>query len=323
MSKREKIGGICSVIVLILLFLMSSTDLLIKERVPEILPISVIIRDDSDSFYQNFKKGMDQAAKEYSADVNFITLYEDNDSLQQQMMIKREIEDGAKAIVLAPVNEQDIRKMVEGKQLSRPVVMIDSQPAGDLAVSDISMDYYEAGELAAEGLVCRLGKDTPVYLLTSGLDYGPNRQVYEGASAVLEREGYDYSLVSGQSENRCRELIESFVYPEIRPSAIIALDGDSLSKASEILAGSSAYQRSVSGLYGIGATTAVLNRMDEEIVDGIVVCNQYDAGYMSIQKAVEMINNPGSKSTVTLKANYIEKKDLRAKRFEKMLYPIE
>ena len=51
--------------ILVLLFLMSSTDLIIKEKKIEVYPISVIIEGDNDDYYVNFKKGMDQAAVEF------------------------------------------------------------------------------------------------------------------------------------------------------------------------------------------------------------------------------------------------------------------
>lgn len=323
MSKKEVIGWIFSIIVLVLLFLMSSTDILIKEKVAEILPVSVIIRNDSDRFYQNFKKGMEQAAKDYSVDVSFITLYENNDSRQQQQIIKRELEDGARALVLVPVNDRDVRKMIESGQITRPLVIIDSQPGADLNVSDISIDYHEAGKMAACGLAEKTPAGIPVWILTEGLDYGPNNQAYEGAMEILGEQGYECKLVSRENGDTFRQVIEGTVYPKNRPAAVLAIDGISLSEAAQILEKSTVYQQNITGLYGIGATVEALNYMDKEIIDGLVAYSQYDSGYLSIQKAVEMIKNPGIRAVEPLKMYYIEKKDLRDKRYEKMLYPIE
>ncbi|MFR4578712.1 MAG: hypothetical protein ACLT76_02785 [Clostridium fessum] len=61
---------------LILLYLLSSTDWIIKEKEVEVYPVSLIISDTSDDDYVNFRKGVDQAAVEYNVDVSFITLYE-------------------------------------------------------------------------------------------------------------------------------------------------------------------------------------------------------------------------------------------------------
>ena len=45
--------------ILVLLFLMSSTDLIIKEKKIEVYPISDLIEGDNEDSYVHFKKGRD------------------------------------------------------------------------------------------------------------------------------------------------------------------------------------------------------------------------------------------------------------------------
>ena len=81
---------------LILLFLLSSTDLIIKEKKTEIYPVSVIIGETTDDYYTNFREGVDMAADEYNVDVRLITLYEKGDVTEQMELLKREIDYGGK-----------------------------------------------------------------------------------------------------------------------------------------------------------------------------------------------------------------------------------
>ena len=83
MSNKGKILWCIWAGILVLLFLMSSTDLIIKEKEIEVYPVSVIIDGDNDDYYVNLKKGMEQAAVEFHGDVSFITLYADHDQAQQ------------------------------------------------------------------------------------------------------------------------------------------------------------------------------------------------------------------------------------------------
>ena len=76
MSRKEKMLWIFYGLILVLLFLLSSTDLIIKEKETQVYVISVIIEDSSDDNYVNFRKGMDRAAIDLNADVSFITLYD-------------------------------------------------------------------------------------------------------------------------------------------------------------------------------------------------------------------------------------------------------
>ena len=64
------------IVFLVVLFLMCSTDLIIREPEREIYQIAVIIEDVRSDNYSNFRKGMEQAAMEFNVDVHFITLYE-------------------------------------------------------------------------------------------------------------------------------------------------------------------------------------------------------------------------------------------------------
>ena len=88
-SKKEKLIWMLFGVVLVFLFLLSSTDLIIKEEERRIYPISVIVEDTSDASYVNFRKGMDRAAIEKNADVSFITLYEEENISQQLALMTR------------------------------------------------------------------------------------------------------------------------------------------------------------------------------------------------------------------------------------------
>ncbi len=106
MSKREKILWCICAVFLVLLFLLSSTDLIIKERAVQIDSISVILSEDTDDYYQNFRKGMEKAATDLRSDVRLITLYDQKDQEQQIELAAREIRDGAGAVVIEPVEER-------------------------------------------------------------------------------------------------------------------------------------------------------------------------------------------------------------------------
>ena len=83
-TRKEKLLWLGYGIILVLLFLLSSTDLIIKEEKREIYPISVIVEDTSDIHDVNFRKGMEPAAIERNADISFITLYEAGSASQEQ-----------------------------------------------------------------------------------------------------------------------------------------------------------------------------------------------------------------------------------------------
>ena len=287
MSNKGKILWCIWAGILVLLFLMSSTDLIIKEKEIEVYPVSVIIDGDNDDYYVNLKKGMEQAAVEFHGDVSFITLYADHDQAQQTELVKREIRDGARAVILAPVKPEEAVK--------------------------------ELGEAA----VSQAPKDVPVYLFCKGLDYGDGALVYEGVSGVLEEHGYDYRLIEKKNQDTYRQAVQETDSPGSGKITIIALDVQSLDQAAQILEEDTIYQGRVSGLYGVGSTTSLLRALEKGIVTGMTAYNQFDEGYLSVKQAVEAIQGTHQKQETRLTAIYVDKDRLRDKTYEKMFYPIE
>ena len=126
MSNKEKMSWCAGVVLLVLLYLLSSTDLIIKEKEKEICRVSVIIDNVNDNYYGNFREGMETAEKKYQADVNFITLYAENDEEQQENLIVREVKDGTNAVILAPVREDLAIMRLDEISPGCPVVFLGS-----------------------------------------------------------------------------------------------------------------------------------------------------------------------------------------------------
>lgn len=323
MSNKEKWLWCMYASSLILLFLMSSTDLIIKEKKVEILPISVIIEGSGDDYYINYKKGMDKAAEEFHCDVNFLTLYEANNHEQQMELVQRELRDGAKAVILSPVKEEDAILSLDRIKPNCPVILLGSFIPGQYVADTIAPDSYGMGEMAGKAVIGKTSPDIPVYLLTEGIAYGDNANVYDGVRTVLEEAGFVCHLVEKEEENTYRKIIEETVYPGKGQITIVAMDTPSLDQVSKILEGSTVYQNHVSGLYGIGSTTSILNSLEKGIVDGVVAYSQFDLGYLSVKRAVEGIQGNWQSHHRTLPAVYVDRHNLREKQYEKMLYPIE
>ena len=289
--------------ILVLLFLMSSTDLIIKEKEIEVYPVSVIIDGDNDDYYVNFKKGNDQA--------------------QQMELVKREIRDGTRAVILAPVMAEEAVKELEGMNTGCPVLFLGSPQQSAKVADTIGVDSQESGRLLGEAAVSQTPGDVPVYLFCKGLDYGDSAQVYEGVRTVLDEKGYHYRLIERKNQDTYRQAIQETDAPGGGRITIIALDVQSLDQATRILEENTIYQGRVAGLYGAGSTTSLLRALDRGIVTGLTAYNQFDEGYLSVKQAVEAIQGTHQKQETQLTAIYVDKDRLRDKTYEKMLYPIE
>lgn len=323
MSNREKILWTIFAGVLVLLYLLSSTDLIIKEEEKEIHTISVIIPDANDEYYVNFRKGMDNAAEKLHADVNFITLYEANDMDEQMELFQRELKDGADAIIIEPVNEDELLLRMTDMNVTCPVVLLGESMDDSAVRAAVHVDKKAAGVMLAEQMVTQAETDLSVMVFTEGTGFSGNQDVYEGIKQVLDKQGFQYQLVEREHEDSLAQALESMAASHYGKVAILALDTASLDEAADLAEGKPEYQNCIGGIYGVDSTIGILRKMDRDIINGIVVHNQYDEGYISVHFAIEAIQDPTYTNKVDLESYDINKEVLRDPQYEKLLYPIE
>lgn len=322
--RKEKLLWVFYAGILTLLFFASSTDFIIKEREIQVYPISIIIEATADDDYVNFRKGVDLAEAELNADISFITLYDENDAQQQLEMIAREQSDGARALIVSPVEEGALAGAMGEKRVTVPLVLLNSTLADEQICAVITPDYEKMGEELAGKLAAAHTTETPVYLFAAKNRSRISRQFETGVRAYLEERGFSLVLYEEQAEGDFRRIIEELVYPGGDKAVIVALEPESLSETAKILADSSVYASCVEGLYGRGTRLSLLNYLDSGVIRGLCVTDDFSAGYQSVAKAVESITEGNYQHEPLVQEHfYIEKDDLRRKQFEKMLYPIE
>ena len=297
---------------LVLLYLLSSTDWIIKEKEAEVYPVSLIISDTSDDDYVNFRKGVDQAAVEYNVDVSFITLYETDNLAQQMELVRREAADGAGAVILEPVDELECRQYLEENTYGTPIILLGELSPDEEVKGAVHMDWTAAGRKLGEAIAAEQSPALPVWIFADNPYIGKAGEMKRGLTEVLEKQGFSYTIVPRGTDDTYRSVIEKTVYP-----------GSSTAEAAEIVGGSSVYGKYISGLYGVGMMPSLLDQLDKGTIRGLVVTNQFDAGYFAVKKAVQAIEKEQERSQLSLESYYIEKDELRSKKYEKMLYPID
>lgn len=322
MTRKEKILWILYGLVLILLFLLSSTNLIIKEKETQIYGISVIIEDTSDDNYVNFRKGMDRAAMELHADVSFITLYDRGSRNQQEELILREQQDGCRALIVSPVNAEDIFRMQEDKRLSVPLILLNSEAVapGDGAAWQIGFDYYRMGQELAEQII-KEQQSKRIYIFGRSNPDPVSIRFQNGILSVLEPEGYQILFQDSRGEEELKTAVKK-VSEEEKEAVIVVLDPVSLTEAAQQISEMEPDYK-IGGLYGRGTTVRLLNYLDRGVIRGLCITDDFSAGYLSVRMAVDMAENRFAEEHDYLTGRCISRKDLRDEEYEKMLYPIE
>ncbi len=317
-GRSGKVMIVLYIVCLVVLFLMCSTDLIIREPERQIYQIAVIIEDVRSDNYSNFRKGMDLAAAELNADVQLITLYEKLDVKEQMDLMDREQQDGTDALIVVPVEEEQ----VSAKQMTIPVILMRAGVAEAAGAGNVIVDHEKMGELLAREILEEQPADVPVYVLTDPAGQSDmDRLFLKGSDAVFQEAGRSVQRIVRGGEERFFTMLEQ-PGAEAQKVVILAENQDILTEAAGVMAGSEAVADAVGGLYGRGTTMAILNYLDRGVITGICVTDEFSVGYYSVREAVRALEGAGSVPTV-MESYYIEKKDLRDPAFEKMLFPIE
>ncbi len=317
-GRSGKVMIVLYIVCLVVLFLMCSTDLIIREPERQIYQIAVIIEDVRSDNYSNFRKGMDLAAAELNADVQLITLYEKLDVKEQMDLMDREQQDGTDALIVVPVEEEQ----VSAKQMTIPVILMRAGVAEAAGAGNVIVDHEKMGELLAREILEEQPADVPIYVLTDPAGQSDmDRLFLKGSDAVFQEAGRSVQRIVRGEEERFFTMLEQ-PGAEAQKVVILAENQDILTEAAGVMAGSEAVADAVGGLYGRGTTMAILNYLDRGVITGICVTDEFSVGYYSVREAVRALEGAGSVPTV-MESYYIEKKDLRDPAFEKMLFPIE
>ncbi len=317
-GRSGKVMIVLYIVCLVVLFLMCSTDLIIREPERQIYQIAVIIEDVRSDNYSNFRKGMDLAAAELNADVQLITLYEKLDVKEQMDLMDREQQDGTDALIVVPVEEEQ----VSAKQMTIPVILMRAGVAEAAGAGNVIVDYEKMGEQLAREILKEQPADVPVYVLTDPAGQSDmDRLFLKGSDAVFQEAGRSVQRIVRGEEERFYTMLEQ-PGAEAKKVVILAENQDILTEAAGVVAGSEAVADAVGGLYGRGTTMAILNYLDRGVITGICVTDEFSVGYYSVREAVRALEGAGSVPTV-MESYYIEKEDLRNPAFEKMLFPIE
>ena len=323
MTKREKIIWCIFGAVLGLLFLLSSTDLIIKEKKAEIYSVSVVFDSTSDTCYTNFKKGVEKAAGDFNADVRYVTLYQEGEAKQQKELVAREIDSGAQAVVLAPAEKNSTQEELGSYAYSCPLILLGDQPSEELPVTSVMRDYAREGELLAQAVAAQADSISPVYVFTKGLSLGNNQEIYEGFTGKLRENGFEAILCSQREGADFKAALDAVLYPGSGKATVAALDPESLTELAQILNSDNHYTGHLAGVFGVGSTAYLLNQMDRGLLRGLVVHNCYNEGYLAVERAVKGIRQGMKKERILLESFYIERPDIRSRKFEKMIYPMD
>ena len=291
--------GILAVLGLAAVLSLILPQLLREEREPQLLSLSVMLRDTDSSGWTIARQGMEQAAYELGAELRFLTLTEANDSAEQEDLLLREIDGGAKALVVVPANPTTLRAALDQWLLVCPTVTLESSMKG--AAGTVSPDNPLLGQRLAEALL-EDWDGGEVLLLDTSCAGVLDR--LEAAEEVLQEAGVPTRRVWSLPE-------------EGEPRWVMAFEPSATQTSAE--------KKEAEGwdfaLYGVGTAAAITAQLERGNIAAIAAWSDYAAGYLAVRRAAEAAR--GEEGEVTpLPFSILREEDIYAPENQKLLFPV-
>lgn len=267
-----------------------------------LVEISLFLQETDMALASNTRLGMEAAAMDYGGELRFITPATDITQQSQLDNILREVEGGADALVVAPVDATLGEALGE---IDIPVVTMESQLEGDALF--LSPDNSIIGELLAQAVLGDTQEGDSILVLDTA----------EGRTGISDRlDALIQTLALGGRNVRICSLEEVDILAAT-VSAIVALDDETTIQ----LASWQASQTIGHAIYGVGGTSEIASYLERGVLEATVAWSDYAVGYLAVQNAIQMaLQQPITTTTIII--TVIRGETIYDTDNQKMLFPV-
>lgn len=310
MKKGEHIGFIVAIILIGILFLISTTDLVFRENHNKIYDITVILKEPEGDRYQNCKMGLEKAAKKWNVDITYEHVAYEDGAKNQEKIFKEAQKKGTQAILIDPFDEKQFMEFLSANRIEIPVITLGTTIKHEKITMGIGAEGKKIGNMLAEEILKDIDKPSETVSVYAYADVPQDsmaQNIYKEMTSILESEGIESRLCS-------RKEFSKWNAEEKGKGVTVALGTQELL----FLLNSTKIPEH---LYGVGYSNQILANLADEKLEAVVWYNDYDMGYLGMQAAIDRIENRAVEKKKILESSVVYPKDVYRTEYEKRLFP--
>ena len=209
MKKIEKYIFIGCGMMIVILWILSSTDLILKEKKTEVHRISVIADSSEETDWEYFLKGMEYAADQYHAEVQLLTMYDEVSQQKQNEIIEKEALGEAQILIVSPVNVEEFQQfLVENSLKEKSVITLNTEVQSDKIVSCIYADETERARQLGDMIAENAEGEKKAWIGVKEEKWDSTRQFYNSLKQTLESHGIKTFLQIWNDEIKLQEIFK-------------------------------------------------------------------------------------------------------------------
>lgn len=290
--------------------------------------IAVIPKGTTHEFWKSVHAGAVKASREFDVEIVWKGPLKEDDLKSQIDLVESFTAQRVSGIVLAPLDSRGLRGAVKNAARSKvPVVIFDSALDAEEQTSFVATDNRAAGRLAGEKMVQLLGGKGNVVVLRyqEGSASTHEREkgfleAMKGAAGITVKSDNQYA---GPTTETAHKASESLLMAQGAASG--GVDGvfcpNESSTFGMLLALDKANLASKLKFVGFDASSKLVEGMKADKIDGLVVQDPFQMGYLSVKTMVEHLDGKSVQKVVDTGSTFVEKRNLRDPKVEALLNP--
>ncbi|MDR1209300.1 MAG: substrate-binding domain-containing protein [Clostridiales bacterium] len=284
----------------------------------QVAEVSVVINGPLNKYWDQVKRGMDQAASDLGAELVFDTLVTDHSAAEQGELIGRELDGGTKAFVIAPAAGDTVMKRVLGGVSEKAVIVAcGSRMGSGLADASVSADNRAMGEALGERIVAYERFRPGILIITDGSGTESELSRLLGLTSVLSRAGARYSVrVVPPGTRDMAGRVAAYALTE-NARTVVALNSVTLTAAGEAFSANPHRAR----VYGADSSPDIVSLLEKRVITCVVAQNAYLLGYLSVESAVAELRGKRADAVVPVGCAVITANNMYTKEHERLLFP--
>ncbi len=298
-------------------------EILRGEDTGRIYNISIITRGKNSESLMIMKEGIDQAALEMNANISFVTLSEDNSVDEQNDLIKREMNNGADAILISPVDYEKMSEAVDNAASKLPVVQIESKVNSNKILPIISCDNFQLGASLGEEVIKMGGSNNKIAIVKNNLECSSIKERYDGFMDAIKNTNNEYTLldITGYKQGDYYRQVRDFL-DNNNVDAIVTFDTAMLESVGQAKKDMSTANNQYSNIqiYGTGSTSKIISFLEEKVVNATAMQNEFNVGYIGVKTAVSMINKKKIDDSV-IYSTVVNSDNMYSNENQRLLFP--
>lgn len=300
MSKNER-----HIFIGVLLVLAAALAVMLVQNIlgsgqPEIRRVSVLLDGEGESYWQNFRLGVDKAAREHNVDVRYVYRYDGPAGTAQAEQLRREWEGELDGVILVPVDGGALAEALREAPSGLAVTVVGPALSGVEGTCTISASPEEMGRRLADA-VADSGASSCAVILT-GQEGETALRRYRGLEEGLQARGVGWRTVMAAA-------VEALPEPNGQPA--VALEPGT----TEALCARGG------PVYGFGASNSILRSLEEGTAAALVVQSDYDAGYLSLLSVLEALDGAQPEDQ-TLNCYTVTAENMFTDPVDQILFPV-